>query len=74
MFLFSGTFFSVTNLPDWAQQLAMVLPLTHLVNVVRALNYSIFNSSVLWGICYLFVFCLITFPLAIFTLRRRLIK
>jgi lipooligosaccharide transport system permease protein len=74
MFLFGGTFFPLTGLPGWAQTLALALPLTHLVNLVRALNYGLFNADVLWGICYLAVFCLITFPLAIFTMRRRLIK
>lgn len=74
MFLFSGTFFPVASLPGWAQQLALILPLTHLVNVVRALNYGLFNADVLIGICYLVVFCLLAFSLAIFKMCRRLIK
>ena len=73
MFLFSGTFFPLSGLPDWAQILALVLPLTHLVNVVRALNYGVFNADAFVGICYLIIFCLIAFPLAIFKMRRRLI-
>ena len=74
MFLFGGTFFPLTGLPDWAQTVAFALPLTQLVNAVRALNYGFFNADVLWGILYLAVFCLITFPLSIFKMRRRLIK
>ncbi|MBI5443344.1 MAG: ABC transporter permease, partial [Deltaproteobacteria bacterium] len=33
MFLFSGTFFPLENLPGWAQQVALVFPLTHLVDL-----------------------------------------
>ena len=74
MFLFSGTFFPITGLPLWAQHFALVLPLTHLVNLVRALSFGILNSELLISLCYLTVFCLIMFPLAIFKMRRRLIK
>jgi lipooligosaccharide transport system permease protein len=74
MFLFSGTFFPLNGLPLWAQQVALVLPLTHLVNVVRALNYGIFNWDVLAGLCYLTVFSLIMLPLSLFKMQRRLIK
>jgi lipooligosaccharide transport system permease protein len=74
MFLFSGTFFPLSGLPHWAQQVALTLPLTHLVNVVRALNYGVFNQDVVIGLCYLIVFSLIALPLALFKMRSRLIK
>lgn len=74
MFLFSGTFFPITGLPLWAQYLALFLPLTHLVNLVRALSFGLFNSELLISLAYLSVFCLIMFPLAILKIRRRLIK
>ncbi|MBL0715631.1 MAG: ABC transporter permease [Desulfosarcina sp.] len=35
MFLFSGTFFPVSNLPAWAQPMALAFPLYHLVELVR---------------------------------------
>ncbi len=74
MFLFSGTFFPLSGLPVWAQQVALALPLTHLVNVVRALNYGTFNGDVVAGLSYLTVFSLIILPLALFKMQRRLIK
>lgn len=37
MFLFSGTFFPVDNLPRWAQVLAYFLPLTYPVKIARHL-------------------------------------
>lgn len=74
MFLFSGTFFPITGLPLWAQYFALALPLTHLVNLTRALSLGMFNMEALTGFCYLMAFCLIMFPLAIFRMRKRLIK
>ncbi len=74
MFLFSGTFFPVENLPEWAQQLAVLLPLTHLVNLTRSLSVGSCDTSLLTGIIYLVIMCLILFPLAIHKMHRRLIK
>jgi lipooligosaccharide transport system permease protein len=74
MFLFSGTFFPLTGLPLWAQYFALILPLTHLVNLVRALSFGLFNLELLISLGYLTVFCLVMFPLAIFKMHRRLIK
>ncbi len=37
MFLFSGTFFPVSQLPDWLQPVAWVVPLWHGVDLCRAL-------------------------------------
>lgn len=74
MFLFSGTFFPITGLPQWAQYFALALPLTHLVNLTRALSMGIFNPEALIGICYLLVFCLLMFPLSVFIMRKRMIK
>ena len=37
MFLFSGVFFPLDSLPVWARSFAWLLPLTHAVNVCRAL-------------------------------------
>ena len=73
MFLFGGTFFPIDNLPTWAQRVAILLPLTHLVNVTRSLSYGILDSSLLWGLGYLLLFGLFFFPLAIVKMRGRLI-
>ncbi len=74
MFLFSGTFFPMENLPAWARFLAFILPLTHLVNLCRALGWGIYDSSLLGECLYLLIFCLIFFPLALRKMRRRLLK
>jgi lipooligosaccharide transport system permease protein len=74
MFLFSGTFFPLDNLPLWARQLALLLPLTHLTNLARSFSFGSVCPSNLWGFCYLFFFSLICFPLALLKMHRRLIK
>ena len=74
MFLFSGTFFPLENLPTWAQKLASLFPLTHLVRLARSFCFGAIDASVLWNVLYLLVFSLIFFPLAILKMHHRLIK
>jgi lipooligosaccharide transport system permease protein len=74
MFLFSGTFFPLENLPSWAQQLALVFPLTHLTHLARAFSFGHVDLSLLWETGYLLLFSFIFFPLSIFKMHRRLIK
>jgi lipooligosaccharide transport system permease protein len=74
MFLFSGTFFPLENLPGWARLLALVFPLTHLANLARAFSFGQIDLSLLWEIGYLLLFSFLFFPLAILKMRRRLIK
>jgi lipooligosaccharide transport system permease protein len=74
MFLFSGTFFPLENLPLWAQRAALVFPLTHLVKLCRALSLGYIDAGLLLNVLYLFVFCAVFFPLALHRMHRRLIK
>ncbi len=74
MFLFSGTFFPLDQLPGWARLLAQLLPLTHLVALTRALTMGYLDWALLGNLAYLLVFCLIMFPLAVARMRQRLIK
>jgi len=74
MFLFGGTFFPVENLPGWAQKTALILPLTHLVDLSRAFANGRIDASSLPGIAYLAAFAAAVFPLALSKMRRRLIK
>jgi lipooligosaccharide transport system permease protein len=74
MFLFSATFFPIDTLPGWAQQMANLLPLTHLVNLARASATGRIDTALWGGIVYLAGFTLIALPIAIVSMRRRLIK
>ncbi len=73
MFLFSGTFFPIENLPEWAQAVAMLLPLTHLVALSRGLCLGMVAPDLLWHVAYLALFSAVFYPLAILAMRRRLI-
>jgi lipooligosaccharide transport system permease protein len=44
LFLFSGTFFPVSRLPDWLQPVALLSPLYHAVELCRAAT----TGSVEW--------------------------
>jgi lipooligosaccharide transport system permease protein len=75
MYLFSGTFFPLENLPNWAQSVAWALPLTHLVSLARNLclgTVSWMNILVSGG--YLLTATMLLVPLALRLMHRRLIK
>src|SRR4030043_254915 len=74
MFLFSGTFFPLENLPGWAQDVALLFPLTHLTNLSRSLCFGRLHGSMLWATGYLVAFNLIFFPLGLQRMNKRLIK
>ncbi|MCE5334957.1 MAG: ABC transporter permease [Desulfobacteraceae bacterium] len=74
MFLFSGTFFPVSGLPQWAQTLSTVFPLTHLVDLSRALCQGNLQPGLLWSVLYLMLSTAVCFPLALILMRRRLIQ
>ena len=74
MFLFSGTFFPLKNLPVWAQKIAALLPLTHLTRLVRGLSLDIVDAGLLWSLLYLLLFSAVFFPLSIYVMRKRLVN
>ena len=74
MFLLSGTFFPLEGFPLWSQHVALIFPLTHLVNLTRELCLGRLSSSALWGLGYLVLFSLVFFPLAVRKMQKRLIK
>lgn len=74
MFLFSGTFFPLETLPLWAQRVAQVFPLTHLVGLVRGLAFGRLEPSMVFGLAYLLVFAALFYPLALRGMRKRLVK
>ena len=73
MFLFSGTFFPLKNLPAWAQKIAALLPLTHLARLVRGLSLGLVDAGLFWSLIYLLLFSAVFFPLAIYAMRKRLV-
>jgi lipooligosaccharide transport system permease protein len=74
MFLFSGTFFPVSNLPLWAKPLALAFPLYHLVELSRLVCLGHYETVPALSILYLVVFAFLFLVLALIFMRRRLIK
>lgn len=74
MFLFSGTFFPVSNLPAWAQPFALAFPLYHLVQLSRMICLGLYETAPILSILYLAVFSAIFVLLALVFMKKRLVK
>ena len=75
LFLFSGTFFPVERLPDAVQWFAVLTPLYHGVELVRALILGWIHYPAMAGhLAYLVAFTAIGAVLADRSLRRRMVK
>lgn len=74
MYLFSGVFFPLEGLPDWAVGAAWCLPLTHAVIIIRALAAGEIHGLLVVHLAVVAAFTALAFPLATRLIRRRLIK
>lgn len=74
MFLFGGTFFPLRNLPGWAQGVAQALPLTHLVLLARGCALHLWTASLWISLLYLLAGTLVTLPVAIALMVRRIVR
>jgi lipooligosaccharide transport system permease protein len=74
MFIFSGVFFEISRFPDAIEALSWILPMTHLVAVVRPLTAGLplGAPAALGHIAYLVVLALVAFALARYRLGRRM--
>ena len=74
MFIFSGVFFSVDRFPDYVEPLTWILPMTHVIELVRPLTAG--QSLDPWPsaahLGYLIVLCVVAFVLAHRRLRARM--
>jgi lipooligosaccharide transport system permease protein len=74
MFLFSGTFFPVSQLPDWLEPVAWAVPLWHGVDLCRALALGTPElGSALVHLGYLLLWAAVGFVVARKTFERRLV-
>jgi lipooligosaccharide transport system permease protein len=74
MFLFSGTFFPITQLPGWLQPLAYATPLWHGVELTRAVALGIapaWNPAI--HLAYLAALVTVGIAIATRNLRTRLL-
>jgi lipooligosaccharide transport system permease protein len=70
MFIFSGVFFSVDRFPDYVEPVTWILPMTHVIGLVRPLTagQGLGLGALLVHLGYLIALCVVAFVLA----RRRL--
>lgn len=75
MFLLSGTFFPIADLPWFVQFLAQAfLPLTHAVNLARGLIVGNLESSLLLSVIWIAAVTPVFFILSINLMKKKLIK
>ena len=74
MFLFSGTFFPVTQMPPAVQLIFQIVPLYHAVALLRALTTGVVTVAVLWHTIYLVAGGAAAFVIAMRRLERALVK
>jgi lipooligosaccharide transport system permease protein len=75
MFLLSGTFFPLSQLPLPVQTAAQIfLPLTHVVNIIRGLVLGRLESFLLLSLVWIAALAIFFFVLSINLMKKRLIK
>jgi lipooligosaccharide transport system permease protein len=74
LFLVAGTFFPISGLPEWAQVLAHLNPLYHLVELVRDAVFGELGWIDLVHLGVLVAFGLIVWRLAVWRMEKRLIE
>jgi lipooligosaccharide transport system permease protein len=73
MFLFSGIFFPLDNLPPIVSKIAFFLPLYHLVNICRSFSSGTLHIAV-WDIVWIFAVTALLMPYPFRLMRKRIIK
>jgi lipooligosaccharide transport system permease protein len=73
MFLFSGTFFPVSQYPDWLRPIVQLTPLYHSASLLRALTTGLVTVGQLVDVAYLIAMFVLCSALTIRFMRRRLI-
>lgn len=74
MFLLSGTFFPLEQLPAWLQQVAQAVPLWHAIELVRGITLGVTPAWPYGGhVAYLMAWLVTGTVLALWVFRRRLV-
>jgi len=74
MFLFSGVFFPLDQLPAWARGVAWCLPLTYLVSALRSLAMGMMSPGLILDIFVLAAVGVLCGYVSLVLMKRRLIK
>jgi lipooligosaccharide transport system permease protein len=73
LFLLAGSFFPISNLPEWAQVLANLNPLYHCVQLVRDAVFGFKGWVDVYHLAVLVAFGLAMWRIAIYAMTRKLI-
>ena len=73
MFLFSGVFFPLDSLPRWARVFAWFLPLTHAVDIARALATGVLHRALVVDFAWIVVVAAVAFVLGERWVRARVL-
>jgi lipooligosaccharide transport system permease protein len=74
MYLFGGVFFPLDRMPAWIQKAALAVPLTHVVELSRALVRGAVRPSLVWNLVALLLFLVPAYVAAERAIRRRLVR
>ena len=74
MFIFSGVFFPVDRFPEMVQWLAYLLPMTHLVDIVRDLSVAgVMDAGVLMmKLAYIAFVAVVAYAVAYRNMKHRI--
>ncbi len=73
MFLFGGTFFPLEQLPPWAHNAALALPLTHVCSLIRGACLGVMPPHAAASVLYLVAAVAVLGSIALRRMSRRLI-
>jgi lipooligosaccharide transport system permease protein len=74
MMMLSGVFFPVSQLPEVLQNVAVLLPLTHAIDLVRPLLNGLLPGNIMLHLAVILAYTLTGFYLALILFRHRLSK
>ncbi len=74
MLLVAGTFFPISQLPEWARVLSQFNPLHHCVELVRAATFGTFEASDLLRVGVLVLFAAVCWTLAVRRTKARIVQ
>lgn len=74
MLFFSGVFFPLDRFPAWMKTLAQFLPLTHAVEISRAVYSGVYPKSLVLNLAFVLALTFIALRVGVGRMKKRLIK
>ena len=74
MLFFSGVFFPLDKFPAWMKSLAAFMPLTHAVNISRAVFSGRYSVALIGDFAVILILEIVAFTVGVRMMKKRLIK